>query len=297
MIAPPAQHVRRAVQAALAEDLALGDATTAALFPAPIAARGAIVAHESMTVAGLAVAREVFHQVDDTLRLRKMVEDGACVNAGTVVLQVEGDGRSILMGERVALNFLQHLSGVATLTARFCKAVRGYGTRILDTRKTLPGLRALEKWAVRLGGGRNHRGSLGDGILIKDNHLALLRARRVDLTRACRLARDRGPQGQRIIVEAASPADVKQALAGEADVILLDNMSPQVVRACVELIKGRAMIEVSGGITLDNVTEMAAAGAGAISIGALTHSAPAANLSLDVQAGEPRNSRRARRQR
>lgn len=297
MIAPPAPHLRRAVQAALAEDLVLGDATTAALFPASMKARGAIVAHESIIVAGLAVASEVFRQVDGTLRLRRPVRDGARVRAGTIVLHVEGDGRAILMGERVALNFLQHLSGVATLTARFCDAVRNYGTRILDTRKTLPGMRALQKWAVRLGGGRNHRGSLGDGILIKDNHLSLLRARGVDLTAACRLARDRGPQGQRVMVEAASVAEVKQALAGGADVILLDNMSPETVRSCVELIKGRAMIEVSGGITLDNVTEMAAAGAGAISIGALTHSAPAANLSLDLEACGPRRARRARPQR
>lgn len=297
MIAPPGQQLRRAVEAALAEDLALGDATTAALFPEATTARGSIVAHESMIVAGLAVASEVFRQVDGALRLRRPVEDGARVRAGTIVLRVEGDGRAILTGERAALNFLQHLSGVATLTARFCDAVRGYGTCILDTRKTLPGLRALQKWAVRLGGGRNHRGSLGDGILIKDNHLALLRARRVDLAAACRLARDRGPQGHRVMVEAASPADVKQALAGEADVILLDNMSPDAVRSCVELIKGRAMIEVSGGITLDNVREMAAAGAGAISIGALTHSAPAANLSLDVEACGPGGARRARRAR
>ncbi len=297
MITPPAQQIRRAVQTALAEDLALGDATTAALFPAPTPAEGAIVAHESMIVAGLMVAREVFRQVDGTLQVRKPVEDGARVSAGTIVLHIEGDGRSILMGERVALNFLQHLSGVATLTARCCDAVRGYGTRILDTRKTLPGLRALQKWAVRLGGGRNHRGSLGDGMLIKDNHLALLRAGRVDLTAACRLARDNGPRGQRVIVEAASLSEVKQALAGEADVILLDNMSPETVRACVALIKGRAMIEVSGGITLDTVTEMAAAGPDAISIGALTHSAPAVNLSLDVRACAPRGARRTRRSR
>lgn len=297
MTAPPPQQLRRAVEAALAEDLASGDATTTALFPEATTARGSIVAHESLVVAGLAVAAEVFHQVDGTLRLRRAVEDGARVRAGAAVLHIEGDGRAILMGERTALNFLQHLSGVATLTARFCDAVSGYGTRILDTRKTLPGLRALQKWAVRLGGGRNHRGSLGDGLLIKDNHLALLRARRVDLTAACRLARDRGPQGQRVIVEAASLADVKQALAGEADVILLDNMGPDQVRACVELVKGRALIEVSGGISLANVREMAAAGAGAISIGALTHSAPAANLSLDVVASGPGGARRTRRSR
>lgn len=297
MIAPPAPHLRRAVHGALVEDLTLGDVTTAALFPEPTPACGSIVAHEAMIVAGLAVAREVFRQVDASLRLRRPLADGARVTAGTTVLRLEGDGRSILMAERVALNFLQHLSGVATLTARFCDAARGYGVRILDTRKTLPGLRALEKWAVRLGGGRNHRGSLGDGLLIKDNHLALLRARGLDLTAACRLARDRGPHGQRITVEAGSLADVRQALAGGADVILLDNMSPEMVQSCADVIKGRAMIEVSGGITLANAAAMAAAGVDAISIGALTHSAPAMNLSLDVTASGPRRVRPGRSRR
>jgi nicotinate-nucleotide pyrophosphorylase (carboxylating) len=188
------------------------------------------------------------------------------------------------MAERVALNFIQRLSGIATLTARFCEAIKGYPTRILDTRKTTPGLRALEKWAVRLGGGFNHRHSLGDGILIKDNHIELLKSQDKSVTDACRLAREHGPHGLRIIVEAQSLAQVRDALKGHADVILLDNMSPSQVREAVAVIKGRALVEVSGGITLESAREMAAAGADYLSIGALTHSAPAANVSMDLVA-------------
>lgn len=294
MTAPPAGQIRLVVQTALAEDLGSGDVTSAALFPAPLSARGTVIAHEAMTMAGLAVACEVFRQVDGTLRLRRPFKDGDRAAPGAAVLHVEGDARSILAGERVALNFLQHLSGVATLTARFCDAVRGHGTRILDTRKTLPGLRALQKWAVRLGGGDNHRLSLGDGLLIKDNHLALLRSRRTGMAEACRLARERGPHTLRIAAEAHSFDEAREALAGGADVILLDNMSPDAVRRCVELIKGQALVEVSGGITLDNVAEMAAAGAHAISVGALTHSATAANLSLDLVPLSRRGTRAAR---
>src|SRR5436309_814950 len=173
MTTPSSQTIRKAVQAALAEDLGQGDATTAALFPKPVPARGTIVAHEAMTVAGVAAARQTFLAVDRLVKVVRTVRDGLTIERESPVLIVEGDARSLLMAERVSLNFLQHLSGIATLTGRFCQAVRGYRVKILDTRKTTPGLRALEKWAVRLGGGRNHRHSLSDGILIKDNHLAL----------------------------------------------------------------------------------------------------------------------------
>jgi len=183
------------------------------------------------------------------------------------------------MAERVSLNFLQHLSGIATLTARFCQAVRGYRVKILDTRKTTPGLRALEKWAVRLGGGRNHRHSLSDGILIKENHLALAGH---DVASACRLAREGAAHGLKIEVEAQTLDEVRAALDGQADIILLDNMDVPSIRTAVDLIKGRALVEVSGGVTLATVREIAAAGPDFISIGALTHSAPAANLSMDI---------------
>jgi nicotinate-nucleotide pyrophosphorylase (carboxylating) len=294
MYLPPNQAIRAAVRLALAEDVALGDATTTALFPKPIPANGTIVAHQSLVVAGIAVARDVFTAIDPAIRITRAAEDGSKTETNGIVLAVEGDARSLLMAERVALNFLQRLSGIATLTARFCQATQGYPIRILDTRKTTPGLRVLEKWAVRLGGGMNHRHSLGDGILIKDNHVALLRARGQSVTDACRLVRERGPHGLRIMVEAQSLPQVREALKGSADVILLDNMTPAEVREAVGVIKGRALIEVSGGITLEIASEMAAAGADYLSIGALTHSAPAANLSMDIVAGE-RPVRAARR--
>ena len=280
--APSLQTIRKAVQLALDEDLDHGDVTTSALFPRSIQARAAIVAHQPITVAGVAVAREVFLAVDPSLRIVKSINDGATVKPGTEVIVVRGDVRSLLMAERVAVNFLQRLSGIATLTAKFCAAIRNTATAILDTRKTTPGLRALEKWAVHLGGGRNHRFSLGDGVLIKDNHLAVLRSTGVDVAGACRLARAGAPHGLRIEVEAKSLQEVKEALAGHADIILLDNMSPALVQQAVALIKKRALVEVSGGITLQTVADMAQAGVDFISVGALTHSAPAADLSLDL---------------
>jgi len=292
---PPApyQAIRTAVRTALAEDLLLGDATTAALFPIPLHAKANIVAHQRLVVAGVTLACEVFAEVDPAIKIRKMTQDGSTVALNAMILNAEGDARSLLMAERVALNFIQRLSGIATLTARFCEAIKGYPTRILDTRKTTPGLRALEKWAVRLGGGFNHRHSLGDGILIKDNHIELLKSQDKSVTDACRLAREHGPHGLRIIVEAQSLAQVRDALKGHADVILLDNMSPSQVREAVAIIKGRALVEVSGGITLESAREMAAAGADYLSIGALTHSAPAANVSMDLVAA-PKSRRAAR---
>lgn len=292
MIPPSPQQIQVAVRAALAEDLADGDVTTAALFPDPVPARATITAHQDLTLAGMAVARATFAEVDAGAKIIRALPDGTAVRSGRAVLVVEGDARSLLMAERVALNFLQHLSGVATLTARFSAEARGYRTRILDTRKTTPGLRALEKWAVRLGGGLNHRQSLGDGILIKDNHLALLHGERIGLAEACRLARERGPHRFRIIAEAKTLSEVRQAMQGQADVILLDNMTPALVREAVSLIKARALVEVSGGVTLSTARELAAAGADFISIGALTHSAAAADLSLDLAP-----IRRARRRR
>ena len=278
----PHTQLRAVVQAALAEDLAHGDVTTSALFPRSIQARAAIVAHQPITVAGVAVAREVFLAVDPSLRIVKSINDGATVKPDAEVIVIRGDVRSLLMAERVAVNFLQRLSGIATLTAKFCAAVRNTGTAVLDTRKTTPGLRALEKWAVHLGGGRNHRFSLGDGVLIKDNHLAVLRSTGIDVAGACRLARAGAPHGLRIEVEAKSLQEVKEALAGKADIILLDNMSAALVRQAVALIKKRALVEVSGGITLQTIADMAQAGVDFISVGALTHSAPAADLSLDL---------------
>ncbi len=295
MILPPRREIQNVVRRALDEDLGGGDVTTAALFPESIPARGVVIAHQPMLVAGLEAARQVFTELDSSLRSVIHREDGSRVTSGTVVFSVEGDARTILMGERVALNLLQHLSGIATLTARFREALRGYRTRVLDTRKTLPGLRALEKWAVGLGGGSNHRVSLADGTMIKDNHITLLRAQGITLTAACRLARERGPHGHRIVVETDTLSDVREAVQGGADVVLLDNMSPQMVRKAVEWIKGRAVVEVSGGITLANVVDMAQAGADAVSVGALTHSAPAADLGLQLCPVVARRPKRRRK--
>jgi len=289
----PAADIRRAVRLGLEEDLAQGDITTSALFSAPAPARAQIVAQQPLVVAGLAAAVQTFLAVDPSLQLSVSLRDGTQAKNGDVLLTIEGDGRSILQAERVALNFLQHLSGIATLTRKFCHAVRDYPVRIMDTRKTIPGWRALQKWAITLGGGTNHRRSLGDGILIKDNHLALLHHGQRSVETACRLADSHAPSTMQIIVEIESLAEVRQALAGKADIILLDNMTPSMVRRAVKLIKGHAVVEVSGGITLKNVRAMAAAGPDRISVGALTHSAPAATMSLVLKPVPPPRRRRA----
>ncbi|NOT22185.1 MAG: carboxylating nicotinate-nucleotide diphosphorylase [Nitrospiraceae bacterium] len=289
MVRPPVADIRRAIRLALREDIPYGDITTAALFSSRTPAFALIVAQQSLVVAGLAAAVQTFRTVDASLILSLYCQDGDHAQDGDCLLAIEGDGRSILKAERVALNFLQHLSGIATLTNRFCDEVHGYPVTILDTRKTIPGSRALQKWAVLLGGGTNHRRSLSDGILIKDNHLALLSRATTPVKTACRKAQANRPHGMNVIVEVESLADVRQALAAQADIILLDNMNPATVRQAVRLIKGRALVEVSGGITLKNVRAMAKAGPDRISIGALTHSAPAATLSLVL---EPRRRRR-----
>jgi nicotinate-nucleotide pyrophosphorylase (carboxylating) len=287
----PAADIRRAVRLALEEDLGQGDVTTSALFPSAVPARARIVAQQPLVVAGMAAAVQTFLAVDASLRLVVLKKDGAQALNRETLLRIEGDGRSILMAERVALNFLQQLSGIATLTQRFRQAVEGR-VAILDTRKTIPGWRSIQKWAVALGGGTNHRRSLADGILIKDNHLKLLRRKQAVL-QSCTLARQRGPAGMPVIVEAESLKEVAQAVAGQADIILLDNMTPAMVKKAIKIIDGRALVEVSGGITLDNVRAMAAAKPDRISIGALTHSAPAATLTLELErAVQSRQKRR-----
>jgi nicotinate-nucleotide pyrophosphorylase (carboxylating) len=291
MVRPPVADIRRAVRLALQEDLPRNDVTTEALFPTPTPARARIIAQQSLVIAGLAAAVHTFEAVDASLVLSLHRQDGECAQDGDCLLQIKGDGRSILKAERVALNFLQHLSGVATLTRQFCDAVHGYPVTILDTRKTIPGLRALQKWAVALGGGTNHRRSLSDGVLIKDNHLVLLNHTTTPILTACRKAKANASRGMKMIVEVESLVEVRQAIAGQADIILLDNMNSATARQAIRLIKGRALVEVSGGITLKNVRAMAAAGPDRISIGALTHSAPAATLSLVL---EPRRRHQSR---
>lgn len=262
------------IRRALKEDIGPGDITTRYLFPKPVRAEARIRVNRETVIAGLPVAKAVFKQMDRGLRFIPLVKEGDPVKPEGVVARIRGDGRSILSGERVALNFLQRLSGIATLTAQFVDAVKGTKVQILDTRKTTPGLRALEKYAVRIGGGKNHRMSLNDGILVKDNHIALTGS----LEEAVRRVKGR----RKIEVEATCLEEVEAALESKAGIILLDNMTPAQVKEAVERIQGRARTEASGGIRLDNILEIALTGVDFISIGALTHSAPAADMSLEI---------------
>ena len=276
------EAVRRAVALALAEDAAWRDVTTSALVPLDQQGRAVIIAKAPGVLAGLAVAEAVFHALDASLAFEAAADDGARLSPGQVVARIDGALNPILRGERVALNFLQRLSGVATATARLVEALEGQPTRLLDTRKTTPGLRALEKYAVRVGGGHSHRFDLADGILIKDNHLAALKARGQGIAEAIRLARIGSPHTLRVEVEVTSVEQALEALAAGAEVLLLDNMDLEDMRRVTGVAQGRALTEASGGITLDNVRVVAETGVDFISVGAITHSAPALDMSLDV---------------
>jgi nicotinate-nucleotide pyrophosphorylase (carboxylating) len=273
---PPITAVRRAVSSALAEDLEpLGDLTAALVDPeAHVIAE--IVPRRDGVLAGTRCFTEAYTQIDPLVSVVWQATDGDRVGARAVVGVVEGPLPSVLTGERTALNFLCHLSGVATLTARFVDAVAGTGARIWDTRKTLPGLRALEKAAVRAGGAVNHRGSLSEFVLVKDNHLGSL-----SVGDAVHGARDRWP-GRTVEVECEHIDQVAEAVAAGATMVLLDNMTPAQVRACVDLVAGRLLVEVSGGVTLDTVRAYAEAGPDLISTSAITQSAPAFDIGLDL---------------
>jgi len=266
---------------ALQEDAAYGDLTSEAIFEPGHRSRATIEAREAMVVCGLDVAREVFLAVDPKVEIALEIHDGQQVKKGTTVLTATGATIALLTAERTALNFLQRLSGVATLARQYADAVAalGSGVRVVDTRKTTPGWRALEKYAVRCGGCHNHRLSLGEHVLIKDNHIAAAGSIREAVARARALA----PHTARIEVEADTLAQVRQALEAGAEVIMLDNMSPAQIRKAVETIGGRALVEVSGGVTLDKLPELAQSGVDVISVGALTHSARAVDLSMVLQ--------------
>lgn len=268
---------REPVRRALAEDLGWGDVTTEATLPTNLRARGVILAKSPCVIAGLDVAAEAFRQLDPSAALGVKRPDGSRCEPGDVVAEVRGSAAAMLTAERTALNFLQRLSGIATLTRRFVDAAGG-GITILDTRKTTPTLRALEKYAVRAGGGTNHRGGLDDGILIKDNHARLAGGIAVALQRMKEARRE-----MPIEVEAQSLADVDAALAGGADIILLDNLSIDEIRRAIQAIGGRAQVEISGGVTLERIPDLARTGANYVSVGALTHSAPAADLSFELE--------------
>jgi nicotinate-nucleotide pyrophosphorylase (carboxylating) len=269
------------VSRAIEEDLGQGDVTTDVLIPPSIEARALILVKASGVLAGIEAAEMVFQQVDPSLTFERLVEDGTRVQAGSVIGVVTGKAAGILKAERVALNFLQRLSGIATETAKYVAAVAGTGARILDTRKTTPGLRLLEKYAVRVGGGQNHRQNLGDGVLIKDNHLAALRAGGVGLGEGIRRARANVPRDLKIEVEVDTVEQAQIALDAGADIVLLDNMGTADMRRVVELAQGRSLTEASGGITLDNVRVVAETGVDFISIGALTHSVKALDISIE----------------
>ena len=268
---------REIVRRALAEDLGWGDVTTDATVPPSLRARGVILAKSSCVVAGVDVAAETFRQLDPSVVFTVLKDDGRACEPGDIIADVRGSAASMLTAERTALNLMQRMTGIATMTHRFVQAASG-GITILDTRKTTPTLRALEKYAVRAGGGTNHRGGLDDGVLIKDNHIRLAGG----LEEAVRRMKAADPQ-MAIEVEAQSLEQVDQAIQSGADIILLDNLSTSQMKDALARIAGRAKVEISGGVTLDRIPELAATGADYVSVGALTHSAAAADLSFELE--------------
>jgi nicotinate-nucleotide pyrophosphorylase (carboxylating) len=276
-------EIQEAVRAALAEDIGPGDATTNAIIPGDASCAAVMKARESLLVCGLALAEAAFFQLSATVETTQRVRDGAKLDRDGILMRLSGSARALLTAERVALNFVQRLSGIATLTGRFVEALKGTTTQLLDTRKTTPGWRKFEKYAVACGGGQNHRFGLYDMVLIKDNHLAALRnARPNPVAAAVERARATNPK-LKVEVEADDLAQVDQALAAGADIILLDNMSLSDMRLAVQKCKGRAQTEASGGVTLDRIRQIADTGVDFISAGALTHSARAADIGLDFE--------------
>ncbi|BBA70433.1 carboxylating nicotinate-nucleotide diphosphorylase [Geobacter sulfurreducens] len=265
---------------ALQEDIHTGDITTLSVVPEPRPAHARLIAKESLVLAGIGVAARVFHRLDPTIRFDARFPDGVRVETGTLLAEMAGDSAMLLQGERVALNLLQRMCGIATLTARYVEAVAGTGARIVDTRKTMPGLRVLDKYAVRLGGGINHRTGLYDGVLIKENHIAAAGG----ITEAVRRARAYIPHTMKIEVETECLEEVAEALEAGADIIMLDNMDLDAMRRAVGLIAGRALVEASGGVNLETVRGIAETGVDIISVGALTHSARAMDISMLLEA-------------
>lgn len=269
-----------AIDLALAEDIGAGDVTALSTVPASATAIGEMLMKQAGVISGLEAARYVFDRIDASIRMEALANDGDLVTSGDIIVRLAGPARSLLTAERTALNLLQRLSGTATMTAAFVAAVSGTNATIVDTRKTTPGLRALEKQAVRHGGGSNHRFGLSDGVLIKDNHLAAIGgADRV--TKAVRAARANAPHTMKIEVEVTTLAETAEAVAAGADIIMLDNMSTAEMTEAVKLVAGQALTEASGGVRLDTVRAIAETGVDLISVGALTHSAPSLDISLN----------------
>ena len=279
-LVPEVQHL---IDLALAEDQVFSDPTTAALIPPELKGTGIIRSKAPGVVAGLDVSLAVFRRVDPQLRTEALLTDGASVAPGDSVARVEGGAASILRGERPALNFLQRMSGIATDAARYVKVVEGCKARIVDTRKTVPGLRFLDKYAVRAGGGGNHRLNLADGILIKDNHIEALRSKEISLGETVKLALERAPHTIKVEVEVANLEELQEALDAGAHIIMLDDMSFEDMSHAVEVVAGRAVLEASGGVNLETVRAVAETGVDLISVGSLTHSMKALDLSLDLE--------------
>ena len=264
------------IKIALKEDMPAGDLTTESTVPENSVSKAVIIAKEPGIIAGLPVAARVFELLGGNVEFWVGKSDGDPVDKGDVVAELSGCTRTILKGERTALNFLQRLSGIAALTAKYCRKIEGTGAAIADTRKTTPGLRYLEKYAVRMGGGRNHRFSLSDAVLIKDNHIAACGG----IIPAVRAAREKIPHTAAIEVETETLEQVKEAIQAGADIIMLDNMDIPVMKEAVKIVDGRAIVEASGGITPENVGEIARTGVDIISVGSITHSAPSLDFSM-----------------
>lgn len=279
----PEEQIESIIDLALAEDLGYGDITTEALIPPDLQGKASILVKARGIVAGSEIARKVFLKVDPSLKIEILIKDGTKVKPGDIIATISGSVASILKAERTALNFLQRLSGIASQTARYVARTRGGKVRITDTRKTTPGLRLLEKYAVRMGGGINHRLHLGDGILIKDNHLAALRALGMNLKDIIAKARQKVPAGMKVEVEVTNRQEALEAVTAGADIIMLDNISAEEMRRVVNSLPGQVKTEASGGITLNNVRQVAITGVDIISIGALTHSVKALNISLELE--------------
>ncbi len=278
---PP--EVYRLIDAAFTEDQTFNDPTTQVLVPTDVLAIGTIRAKTRGVLAGAEVSTAVFHRLDPSLRVNSLLEDSSQLSPGDDIAKVEGSAASILKAERVALNFLQRMSGIATATDRYVKAVEGCRARIVDTRKTAPGLRYLDKYAVRMGGGYNHRLNLADGILIKDNHIEALRSRELGLKEVIQLALARASHTIKVEVEVETLEQVEEALEAGAHIIMLDNMPPPMMRQAMDIIGRKAVVEASGGINMETVRAVAETGVDLISVGALTHSTQALDISLDLE--------------
>jgi nicotinate-nucleotide pyrophosphorylase (carboxylating) len=270
-------QVKHLIRTAIEEDVGRGDVTTEATIPEQVTAHARLIAKQEIVLAGLEIFAGVYASLDQSVAIKSHQRDGDLIPPKTVIAELDGRARALLAGERVALNFLQRLSGIATLTRRYVEAVKGYKVDIIDTRKTTPGWRVLEKYAVRVGGGKNHRHDLGDGVLIKDNHIVAAGG----IKPAIELARKYSHHLLKIEVEVETLAQAEEALEAGAEVIMLDNMSPEMMAEAVKMIGRRAVVEASGGVSLETVVEVARTGVDLISVGKLTHSAPAADIHLE----------------